>query len=129
MLSLASWLTVGHLLTSPLYPADFQLIPGPQAPSSPPIVLLPRTDSDTPVETYAPPRYSIAHGFGSEIPLSFAVKQMVPPMFRVIYRNSVDQNLAVDWSGGRPWTQALGTALRQHGLHMMLVGRTVTIGN
>jgi hypothetical protein len=129
MLSLASWLTVGHLLTSPLHPADFQLIPGSQAQSSSPIVLLPRTDSDTPVETYAPPRYSIAHGFGSGIPLSFAVKQIVPPMFRVIYRDGVDRNLTVDWSGGRPWTQALGTALRQHGLHMVLVGRTVTIGN
>lgn len=128
MLSLASWLTAGHLLTSPLYPADFQLTQGSQAQSPPPIVLLPGGKSDEPVETYAPPRYSIAHGFGSGVPLSFAVKQMVPSMFRVIYRNDVDQNLPVAWSGGRPWTLALGTALHQHGLRVILVGRTVTIG-
>jgi len=85
-------------------------------------------NSDEPVETYDPSRYSIAHGFGNGVPLFFAVKQVVPSMFRVIYRNGVDQDLNVTWSGGLPWTQALGTALGRHGLHMVLVGRTVTIG-
>ena len=128
MLSLASWLVTGHLLTSLLHPIDFQLTPGSQAQSSAPEGELPRASSDEPFETYAQPRYSIAHGFGNQVPLFFAVKQIVPSMFRVIYRNGVDQNLAIAWLGGRPWNQALSTALRQHGLHMVLIGRTVTIG-
>ena len=128
MLSLVPWLVAGHFLTSPLHPIDFQLTPAPQAQPSTPAIMSPGAGLDEPVETYAPPRYSIAHGFGNGVPLSFAVKQIVPSMFRVIYRNGVDQNTTVAWSGGRPWNQALGTALRQHGLHMILVGRTVTIG-
>ena len=74
------------------------------------------------------PRYSIAYGYGNGVPLYFAVKQIVPSMFRVIYRNGVDQNQLMSWVGNRPWNQALGTALRQHGLRMVLIGRTVTIG-
>ena len=128
MLSLASWLVAGHLLTSPLHPVDFQLTPGFQAQPPAPAIMPPGAGSDEAVATYTPPRFTIAHGFGNGIPLSFAVKQMIPPMFRVIFRNTVDQNLLVSWSGGRPWNQALGSALRQHGLHMVLVGRTVTIG-
>ena len=128
MLSVAPWLVAGHLLTSPLHLIDFQLKPGSQAQPSVPAIMSPVMGSDEPVETYTPPRYSIAHGFGNGVPLSFAVKQIVPPMFRVIYRNGVEQNVTVAWSGGRPWNEALGNALRQHGLHMILVGRTVTIG-
>jgi len=128
MLSVAPWLVAGHLLTSPLHLIDFQLKPGSQAQPSVPAIMSPVMGSDEPVETYTPPRYSIAHGFGNGVPLSFAVKQIVPPMFRVIYRNGVEQNVTVAWSGGRPWNQALGNALRQRGLHMILVGRTVTIG-
>jgi len=90
--------------------------------------MVPGVSSDETVETYTPPRYSIARGFGNGVSLSFAVKQMVPSMFRVIYRNRVDQNALVSWSGGRPWNQALGAALRQHGLRLVVVGHSVTIG-
>lgn len=128
MLSVAPWLVAGHLLTFPLHPIDFQLTPGSQTRPSTPTIMSPGVGSDEPVETYTPSRYSIAHGFGNGVPLFFAVKQIVPSMFRVIYRNGVDQNGIVAWSGGRPWNQALVTALRQHGLHLILVGRTVTIG-
>ena len=128
MLSVASWLVAGHLLTSPLHPIDFQLTPDPQARPSNPAAMSAGTSLDEQDETDTLPRYSIAHGFGNQVPLFFAVKQIVPSMFRVIYRNGVDQNLAVAWVGGRPWNQALSTALRQHGLHMVLIGRTVTIG-
>ena len=128
MLSLSSWLVAGHLLTSPLYPVDFQLIPGPHISPAAPGIMSPGASSDEPVETYAPPRYSIARGFGNGVPLFFAVKQMVPSMFRVIYRNGVDQNALVSWSGGRPWNQSLGAALHQHGLRLRVVGHSVTIG-
>lgn len=128
MLSVASWLVAGHLLTSPLHLIDFQLTPDPQAQPPAAAAMSAGAGLDEQDEAYAQPRYSIARGYGNQVPLFFAVKQIVPSMFRVIYRNGVDQNLAVAWLGGRPWNQALSTALRQHGLHMVLIGRTVTIG-
>ena len=129
MLSLASWLVAGHLLTSPPHLIDFQLAPGSQAKPATPGIVSPGMGSDEPVETYAPPRYSIAHGFGNGVPLFFAVKQMVPSMFHVIYRTGVDQDQLTSWAGGRPWEQALWLALRAHGLRMAVVGRTVTISH
>lgn len=128
MLSVASWLVAGHLLTSPLHPIDFQLTQAPQARPSNPAAMSAGTSLDDQDEANALPRFSIAHGFGNGVPLTFAVKQVVPSMFRVIYRNGVDQNQLTSWVGNRPWNQALGTALRQHGLRMVLIGRTVTIG-
>ena len=126
MLALASLLAVGHLLTSPLHPADFQLVPAP--PSQLILPASPRAESAGPEEAPAGPRYSIVHGFGNVVPLYFAVKQIVPPMFRVLYRGPVDDGLLVTWVGGQPWNSALAAALRQHGLHLVLIGRVATIG-
>ncbi|UZO94728.1 hypothetical protein [Roseomonas mucosa] len=135
MLALASSLVAVHLLASPIQTIDFQVMPSAQA--QPPAPGVPSVSSGTPMDLapeaaeQAPvrPRYSMAHGFGNDVPLSFAAKQIVPTSFRVVYRKGVDQESLVSWKGGKPWNQALGVALAQHGLHMVLKGRTLTIGN
>ena len=126
MLALASLLAAGHLLTSPLLPADFQLVPA--SPTQPAPSASTRGESAGPEEAPAGPRYSIVHGFGNAVPLAFAIKQIVPPAFRVLYRGPVDDGLLVTWAGERPWNQALAAALRQHGLHLILIGRVATVG-
>lgn len=125
MRSLASLLVTGHLLTSPLHPADFQLTPSQLAPSSG--IMSPIANAAKPLEPGLEPRYSIAQGFGNGVPLSFAAKQIVPSAFQVTYRRGVNQNQLVSWFGGRPWNEVLWLALRQQGLHMAVLGRTVTI--
>lgn len=134
MLALASSLAAIHLLTSPLHTIDFQLMQGAQLQS--PALVAPSTSglaggtaSDEPAPPPPRPRYSIAHGFGNDVPLSFAAKQIVPTSIRVVYRTGVDPDTRVTWTGGKPWNQTLGAAIRPHGLHMVLIGRTLTIGN
>lgn len=134
MLALATSLAAIHLLTSPLHTIDFQLMQGVQLQSPAPVAPLASDQAgnaslDEPAPRPTRPRYSIAHGFGNDVPLSFAAKQIVPSSIRVVYRTGVDSDTRVTWSGGRPWNQALAAALRPHGLHMVLKGRTLTIGN
>lgn len=134
MLALAS-LTAIHLLSSPLLRVDFQIQQAVQLPS-PALGVPPDTPSTPPgsppegvQRPPAQPRYSMAHGFGNEVPLSFATRQIVPPAYRVVFRSDVDQDLRVTWSGGKPWNQALAAALQSHGLRMALSGRILTIGH
>lgn len=135
MLALASSLVAVHLLASPIQNIDFQVMPSAQA--QPPAPGVPSVSSGTPMDLApeapeqapARPRYSMAHGFGNDVPLSFAAKQIVPHSIRVVYRKDVDQEALVSWKGGKPWNQVLGAALAHHRLHMVLIGRTLTIGN
>jgi hypothetical protein len=125
MLAPVSLLAVGQLVTSLLRPVDFQLMP----PPSQPTLEAPSQASSAESEATPPaPRYSIAHGFGNAILLAFAIKQIVPATFRVVYRGPVDPDLPVTWTGGWPWNQVLAAALRQHGLRLVLIGHAVTVG-
>lgn len=90
------------------------------------------SNSDVAVAPLAPPdtgsaRFSDARGFGKKVPLSFAVQQIVPARVRVEYGPAVDQDVLVDWKGGRPWDDALRDALKGTGLHMTLHRGSITI--
>jgi hypothetical protein len=66
-------------------------------------------------------------GFGAHIPLSFAIRQIVPPRFQVSFADTVDKNAPVDWNGGKPWLATLSDAVRPLGLKVFVAGATVTI--
>ena len=66
-------------------------------------------------------------GFGDRVPLSFAVRQIVPARFQVAFGEAVDRDAPVDWKGGKPWRPTLSEALRPLGLAVSVVGPTVTI--
>ena len=70
----------------------------------------------------------IAHGFGQNVPLDFAVKQIVPSMTRVAYGREVDQQAAVTWRGGQAWDAVLRAAVAPLGLHVRLGHMVVYIG-
>jgi hypothetical protein len=69
----------------------------------------------------------IAVGFGRDVPLAFAVRQVAPRWLRVSYGKSVDRQVRISWRGGRPWNQVLGAVLTPLGLHMTMSGRTLWI--
>ena len=79
--------------------ADFVITSTPPAPESP-------LASQVPLKTPAlanhpmPPRFEMAYGFGYQIPLSFAVRQIVPSTVKVTYGPGADPNALVDWKGG-----------------------------
>ncbi|HRC27259.1 MAG TPA: TcpQ domain-containing protein, partial [Alphaproteobacteria bacterium] len=76
----------------------------------------------------APPsRFPDAIGFGRDVPLAMALRQVVPPSYGFSFADGVDQGQRVSWAGGKPWDQALDAALRPKGLGASISGNAVHI--
>jgi hypothetical protein len=130
-----SFLAVGSvlMLLQPV-PVDFVLevpTPPPMAAAQVPILVEPAlqdgpADPD-PVRPVIRPRLILTRGFGDDVPLDFAVKQIVPPSLRVEYGATVDRQLRVSWKGGKPWQQVLRSLVDPIGLRLVLSGRVVQI--
>ena len=69
----------------------------------------------------------VASGFGRHVPLSFAVRQIVPPNLHVIYANGIDSGVMVDWTGGQAWNAVLTRAVAPLGLRVQVSPAAVTI--
>jgi hypothetical protein len=67
-------------------------------------------------------------GFGDQVSLSFAVRQIVPARYHVVFAGTVDPTVAIDWKGGKPWRATLADALKPLGLAVSVAGPTVAIG-
>lgn len=112
--------------------ADFQLSPtlpgaaqsGQAAPRS--IVLSPQ-DPVTMRRPAATLLVPIAHGFGSQVPLAFATRQIVPAGVKATFGQGVDQSTLVDWAGGRPWIEVLRAAVQPLGLHITVRWMAISI--
>lgn len=74
-----------------------------------------------------PSRFAVASGFGDEIPLSFAVRQIVPHAVKVTYGPGANPGAPVDWQGGAAWNQVLARAVRPLGLHLVMTWMAVEI--
>ena len=66
-------------------------------------------------------------GFGHRIPLTFAVRQIVPAYFQVAFADAVQKDAPVDWKGGHSWRETLAEAVRPLGLVITVRGPKVTI--
>lgn len=66
-------------------------------------------------EPASQPASQIAQGFGSNIPLELAVRQIVPGSLGVRFAAGTDPARAVTWRGGRPWAEVLRLTLAQSG--------------
>lgn len=99
--------------------AEFRIVG--QADSVAPVPLSTRSES-RPLPARAPFRrqrsgQALAVGFGRQVPLAFAVRQIVPKDVAVTYSSDLDaDSVAVDWQGGLPWPDALRALLRKPGL-------------
>ena len=138
-LTTALFLTT-HLLAPHPLSIDFRL-----SPSGPPqgqTVITGRPADGSPADmtenrtvTTASPRrtarasvsFTAARGFGTDVPLSFAARQIVPAAFSVRYADDIDSDALVSWVGEKPWNRALQAAIRPLGLRMTLLRNTVTI--
>jgi hypothetical protein len=106
--------------------AEFLLLPSPDPVS---------TDAAAPATRTHKPRTHVLRGpqdlplrgFGHEIPLTFAVRQIVPTYFQVAFADAVHKDAAVDWKGGHSWREALAEAVRPLGLAITVRGPKVTI--
>lgn len=83
--------------------------PFPQPAGGPPL-------ASRPHEALERMRTVVASGFGHEVPLRFAVRQLLPRNWRVRYGQGVDPDRLVSWEGGRPWDFVLRDAVKPLGL-------------
>ena len=78
-----------------------------------------------PVPSVPSPEFAPAVGFGSDIPLVLAMRQIVPPDYSYSFDLGVNQGERISWSGGKPWDEALADAVRPLGLEVFVVGNVV----
>lgn len=50
---------------------------------------------------------TVVHGFGNNVSLDFAVRQIVPKTMKIIYIGNINKNEKVSWIGERPWDQVI----------------------
>ena len=111
--------------------ADLQMVPalgggvGNLRVVSQPIVLSPPTPRI--IRRFMPPAIPIANGFGRQVPLAFAARQIVPAGVRTTFGPDVDQAELVDWTGGGPWIGVLRNAVQPIGLHVTVRSMVVSI--
>jgi hypothetical protein len=101
--------------------ADFVITSMP--PTAGPIVQTIPDNSPDPAST----RFKPAYGFGNRIPLSFAVRQIVPAAVEVTYGPGADPNALVDWKGGQAWNRVLLDAVKPLGLRLVMARMAVEI--
>ena len=73
------------------------------------------------------PRFKVARGFGDQVPLSFAVRQIVPHAVRVIYGPGAAPDALVTWKGGEGWNGVLLRAVHPLGLRLVMSTMAVQI--
>jgi hypothetical protein len=74
-----------------------------------------------------PVRWKMAYGFGNNIPLAFACRQIVPPAVKVTYGPGVNPAIPVTWKGGDTWNHVLRDTVKPLGLRLQMTFMAVTI--
>ena len=73
------------------------------------------------------PHFLVARGFGHDVPLAFAARQIVPQHVRISFGSDVDPEARVNWEGGKPWDDVLRAAVKPLGLHLAVTHMAVKI--
>lgn len=71
--------------------------------------------------------YTLAQGFGKDVPLALALRQIVPADFGYAVQNNANLGLRVDWSGNKPWDEVLNAAIKKYNLEAVIIQKTVLI--
>lgn len=72
-------------------------------------------------------RPRVVVGFGDQVPLSFACRQIVPASVTVSYGPGADPGMLVTWQGGDTWPHVLSNAIKPLGLRMISSGTRIEI--
>lgn len=73
---------------------------------------------------------NLADGFGDQIPLAFAIRQMAPDGYEILFEPPADPEALVSWRGGKPWMQTLADIVSPLGLTVSArpQSKTIVIG-
>lgn len=97
-----------------------------------PAASIPMSSSMAPVAAASAPVSSSpsplgVQGFGKDIPVSFAVRQIAPEGYLVNFSPEVDQDAVVSWSGGPDWHAVLRNTLATKGMTVSYEGQLVRV--
>lgn len=76
----------------------------------------PMDDAIIPQGQTIPGDQAVLEGFGKDIPLALALRDIVPSQYAFAYANSSYAGLTVSWEGGKPWQDVLNDTLASKGL-------------
>lgn len=81
------------------------------------------------IEPPAPPKsYKVVEGFGKNVPLAYAMSQIVPAGYAYSFEGNPQMAGAmVSWTGGSPWNLVLKNAVAPLGYEASIVDHTVWI--
>lgn len=71
--------------------------------------------------------WKIASGFGNNVPLGFACKQIVPSAVHVTFGPGANPSMLVTWQGGQGWNKVLRDAVKPIGLRLVMTHMAVEI--
>lgn len=125
------------MAAAPLTPVEGEKAPAAAAPAAPapapvameapapaPAAAMPAPAAPAPATA---PEYAEIRGFGSDIPLTMALNQIVPAGYSSSFAPGIDPSTSVSWQGGRPWNVVLNDSLQSAGLTAMIDGHSVRI--
>lgn len=75
----------------------------------------------------APTKDMVVRGFANNVPLSVALRQILPPEYGFSVSQDVQLSTLVSWQGGRPWKPILEDTLKSVGLAMREQGKMIQI--
>lgn len=77
----------------------------------------------------APSLYERIDGFGHDMPLALALRQIVPTSYAFSFDREINPGQRIDWNGGKAWDQVLDEALAPHGLKATITAGVVRISS
>lgn len=80
-----------------------------------------------PASARRPVALPIAKGFGEQVSLRFAARQIVPSSLALAIADDIDANTTVTWQGDRPWNRVLQDVLKPLDLRLTISGKTALI--
>ncbi len=74
-----------------------------------------------------PKTFDVIEGFGNDMPLALALRQIVPAKYAFSFGDSVNLGARVSWKGGKPWNIVLGEALSPLNIEYSIIGNSLKL--
>lgn len=109
-------------------PEERVSVPDAPAPTATPAVsAAPAPANNIPAEAPSAPAFAVIEGFGNDMPLALALKEIVPDGYAYSFGIGVDPGALVSWSGGKPWTEVVKDMVAPLGLNADINGNVIAV--
>lgn len=80
-----------------------------------------------PYQPTSPEMFTIAEGFGTDVPLALALSHIVPPVYSFSFGFDVNPGYRVSWTGGKPWNDVISDMIQPLGLQSSVQNKIVYV--